>query len=124
MKKILVIDDERPLTELLRHVLSGNGYRVDTAFNGLEGLGKLKDFQPDLVVLDVNMPQMDGWQFLATLRASPVTRGIRVIMCTERNLIKEIERATELGAQGYIFKPFQTDRVLKKIAEVLAAPVR
>lgn len=120
MKKILVIDDERSLVELLQHMLEGNGYKVEVAHNGLEGLGKLKNFQPDLILLDVNMPQMDGWQFLTTLRASPVTRDIRVIMCTERNLIKEIDQAGSLGARGYILKPFNTDRVLKKIEEVLA----
>jgi len=119
MKKILVIDDERPLTELLQHMLEGNGFRVEVAHNGLEGLGKLKNFQPDLIVLDVSMPQMDGWQFLRTLRASPVTKGIKVIMCTEKNLIKEIELADELGAQAYILKPFDTERVLRKIEEIL-----
>jgi chemosensory pili system protein ChpA (sensor histidine kinase/response regulator) len=83
-------------------------------------LGKLKNFQPELIILDVNMPQMDGWQFLTILRASPATKSIKVIMCTERNLIKEVERAGELGVSGYIFKPFDTERVLKKIKEALA----
>jgi CheY-like chemotaxis protein len=119
MKKILVIDDERPLTELLQHMLEGYNYKVEVAHNGLEGLGKLKNFQPDLILLDVNMPQMDGWQFLQILRASPVTKDIKVIMCTDRDLVKEIEMADRLGARGYILKPFNTDRVLKKIEDVL-----
>jgi DNA-binding response OmpR family regulator len=120
MKKILIVEDERSVSALLRHVLQGHGYEVDCAFDGLEGLEKIQAESPHLVILDVNMPRMDGWQLLTSLKASPVTRSIPVVMCTEQNLIKEIERADELGADGYILKPFIMERVLSKIDALLS----
>jgi two-component system chemotaxis response regulator CheY len=120
MKKILIVEDERSVSALLRHVLQGHGYEVDCAFDGLEGLEKIQAASPHLVILDVNMPRMDGWQLLTSLKASPVTRSIPVVMCTEQNLIKEIERADELGADGYILKPFIMERVLSKIDALLS----
>jgi chemosensory pili system protein ChpA (sensor histidine kinase/response regulator) len=82
-------------------------------------LEKVAQFIPDLVLLDVNMPQMDGWQLLKALKSSPATSTIPVIMCTERNLIREIEEAGALGADGYILKPFEVERVVRKVEETL-----
>jgi DNA-binding response OmpR family regulator len=119
MKKILIIEDDRNVSELLRHVLQGHGYTVECAFDGMEGMGKIQASAPDLVILDVNMPRMDGWELLGSLKASSATCGVPVVMCTERNLIKEMERAGALGADGYILKPFVMERVLNKVEALL-----
>ncbi|MHB9154529.1 MAG: response regulator [Endomicrobiales bacterium] len=119
MKKILVVEDDRAVSELLRHLLEGQDFIVECAFNGLAGLQKAREWFPDLILLDVNMPQMDGWQLLESLKSSPKTSFIPVIMCTEQSQIKEIEKAGDLGAVNYIIKPFHPDRVLKKIKETL-----
>jgi len=117
--KILVIEDDRALSELLAHMLEGQDYAVETAYNGLEGLDKAKSFSPHLILLDINMPLMDGWQLLQAIKSSPKTASIPVLMCTEHSLMKEVERALALGACGYILKPFSTERVLSKVSDVI-----
>jgi len=118
-RKILVIEDDRAVSGLLVHLIEGQGYDVQAAYDGLEGLGKTKTFGPDLIILDINMPRMDGWQLIETLKSSPKTSSIPVIMCTDRSQMKDIEQSLSLGAAGYIMKPFNTERVISKIAEVL-----
>lgn len=121
MKKILIIDDERNITKLLHHVLDDHGYKVDVAYNGIEGLRKVKEFQPDLIILDVVMPHMGGWEFLDALKASPKTKELSVIMCTEKNMMGDIEKADNFGVSAYITKPFIMDRVIKKVEETLSS---
>jgi CheY-like chemotaxis protein len=117
--KILVIEDDRAISGLLLHMLEGRGYDVAAAFNGLEGLKKARGFAPELVILDVNLPLMDGWQLLQALKSSQTTGSIKIVMCTEHSLMKEVEKALEMGASGYITKPFVTERVLAKVGELL-----
>lgn len=119
MKKILIVDDEKSICQLLSHFLEGQGFSVTTTLDPLQGLDTVKAVQPDLVILDVNMPGMDGWQILQTLKSSPRTAGIPVIMCTGRDMIKDIETADAMGAAAYITKPFELERVLHKITAVL-----
>ncbi len=118
-KKILVIEDDRAVSELLVHVLAGYDYIVEAAYNGVEGLSKAKTFGPELVILDVNMPVMNGWQLIEALKSSPKTGKISIIMCTEHSLMKDVEQALSLGASGYITKPFSASRVLSKVMDVL-----
>ena len=118
-RKILVIEDDRAISELLVHMLVGHEYNVAAAYNGAEGLSKAKNFGPELIILDINMPLMDGWQLLQALKSSPKTGSISIIMCTEHSLMKEVEQALSLGACGYITKPFATERVLSKVMDVL-----
>lgn len=118
-KKILIIEDDRAVSELLRHILKGSRYDVTCEHDGLAGLERAAALQPDLVILDVNLPKLDGWQVLDALKVSEKTKSIPVIMCTEHSQIGEIEQAGEMGAVNYIIKPFHTDRVLKKVEEVL-----
>ncbi|MCB4792300.1 MAG: response regulator [Elusimicrobia bacterium] len=117
MKKVLVVDDERDVCALLQHILKGQGYKTEIAHNGTECLDKIKYFKPDLVMLDINMPHMDGWQVLECLRSSAKTKELPVIMCTERNMIGDIDRADKFGINGYITKPFIVERVLRKVED-------
>jgi CheY-like chemotaxis protein len=119
MRKILIVDDERSICKLLQHVFEGSEYIAEIAHTGSEAIKKLQKFQPDLVMLDVHMPEINGWQVLEGIRLSPRTCGISVIMLTEKNMIGDIEKADKLGVQGYITKPFTVERVLKKVNEVL-----
>jgi CheY-like chemotaxis protein len=124
-KKILVVDDEQNIVDLLVVVLRGEGFDVTSANNGLDALKKVQKEKPDLVVLDVNMPQLDGWNVLSSIRASEETKSLAVIMCTNKDLVSDVERAEILGATGYIPKPFEIERVVRKVHQVLdAAPPR
>ena len=118
-RKVLVIEDDRAISGLLVHMLEGQDFEVQAAFDGLEGLSKTKEFQPELIILDVNMPLMNGWQLLKTLKSSSKTYDIPIIMCTEHSLMKEVEDALSNGAAGYIMKPFTTERVMSKIMDQL-----
>ncbi|OGS07145.1 MAG: hypothetical protein A2204_01745, partial [Elusimicrobia bacterium RIFOXYA1_FULL_47_7] len=89
------------------------------AFDGLEGLEKVRKFNPDLVMMDVNMPRMNGFQLLQSLKSSPKTEDIPVIMCTENDLMGNVDAAYHLGVRGYVVKPFVSERVIKKVKEVL-----
>lgn len=118
-KKVLLVEDDRVICDLLKHVLEGNGYAFESAFNGVEGLAKIGKFDPDAVILDVNMPQMDGMQVLTALKTSPKTAEIPVIMCTDRNSFRDIDEADVLGADAYVTKPVVPERILSKLTELL-----
>ena len=118
-KKVLLMEDERVICELLKHVFEGNGYVFASSFNGMEGLAKVEEFSPDVIIMDVNMPQMDGWQTLSALKSSLKTSAIPVIMCTAKNAFSDIEQANELGCQGYVTKPIIPERILRKVSEIL-----
>jgi DNA-binding response OmpR family regulator len=121
--KILVIEDDRAVSELLTHILEGQNYEVSAAYDGIEGLNKVKSFEPELIILDINMPLMDGWQLLQALQSSPKTMSVPILMCTERTLMKEVEQALAMGASGYIMKPFSTERVLSKVNDALGPSI-
>jgi CheY-like chemotaxis protein len=118
-KRVLMVEDDRVICDLMKHVLEGNGYVFDSAYNGVEGLEKMGKFQPDVVILDVNMPRMDGMQLLTAIKTSPKTSEIPVIMCTDRNSFKDIDQADVLGADAYIPKPVVPERILNKLTELL-----
>lgn len=119
-KKILVIEDDRAVAELLIHMFDEHGFEAEAAYNGIEGLERVKNTAPDLILLDIGIPLVDGWTLLETLKSSPKTSLIPVLMCTERSLMKEVEKAFSAGAAGYITKPFVVERVLAKVRETLA----
>ncbi|MGA2090418.1 MAG: response regulator [Endomicrobiales bacterium] len=119
MKKILIVDDEKNTCLLLSHFLQGQGFDVSYMHDGQQGLEAVKSQEPDIVILDVAMPGMDGWQLLRVLQSSPRTRLIPVVMCTGQDMIKDIDNAVELGARGYITKPFALQRVLDKVNAIL-----
>jgi CheY-like chemotaxis protein len=118
-EKILIIDDERSIVKLLRHVLDGSDYKTEAAYTGADGLKKVGSLQPNLIILDVHMPEMDGWQVLEGVRSSEKTKDIPVIMLTEKNMMSDIEKADKLGVQGYVTKPFTVERVLSRVKAVL-----
>ena len=115
-KSILVVDDDQSLRELLRLHLSSAGYEVRTAADGIEaGYSVLKD-PPDLIITDVNMPHMNGYEFVGALRSDDKVRAIPVIFLTSMD---EVDRGKALGAVGYITKPVRADVLLATVAQHL-----
>jgi two-component system alkaline phosphatase synthesis response regulator PhoP/two-component system response regulator VicR len=105
-KKILAVDDERHIVRLIQVNLERAGYQVVTAFDGTEGLKKVESEKPDLIVLDVMMPRMDGFEVLKRLQANPETRGIPVIMLTAKAQDTDVFRGWSSGVSAYLTKPF------------------
>ena len=113
---VLVIEDDRNIAELLQMYLEKEGYRVTLAFDGGQGLSIFHSLQPDLVLLDVMMPVMDGWSVCRTIRAESNTP---VIMLTAKSQTDDKVAGLKAGADDYITKPFEMKEVLARIEAVL-----
>jgi DNA-binding response OmpR family regulator len=118
MKKILVVDDEEDILHFLELVLQEKDYEVATASGGHEALTKAQMERPDLVLLDVMMPQMDGWEVLKLLRVDDATAKIPVAMLSARTEAKDRVQGLQEGAIDYICKPFSLQELLSKIEGV------
>ena len=119
-KKILVVDDEEDILHFLELVLSEKGYQVSTASGGQEALTKAQLERPDLVLLDIMMPQMDGWEVLKLLRVDEETADIPVAMLSARTEAKDRVQGLQEGAIDYICKPFSLQDLLAKIETIFA----
>lgn len=117
--RILVVDDEPDSILPVTVALSQAGYDVVTAKDGWEGLARARRMKPDLVLLDVKMPQMDGWTFMKFVRAHRDLASIPVIFLTGTGGLGNEERSRRLGAEGYLLKPVDPDRLLGEVAAVL-----
>jgi len=114
--RILVIDDEPQIRRIMRETLTAAGYEIDDARNGLEGLDKLRAFHPDLVLLDMNMPEMGGVDVCKAIRADS---NIGIIMLTVRKSDADKVAALDAGADDFISKPFSTPELLARIRAAL-----
>ena len=117
--KILVVDDEPNIVQTLKDRLEMNEYTVSTACNGQEGLEVAKQESPDLILLDVIMPVMDGHEALENLRQAEWGKDISVIMLTARSQAQDISRAKACDIEDYIIKPFDLSELLEKIESIL-----
>lgn len=113
--RILVVDDDDSLRELLRMHLSAAGYEVSTAADGIAAGYLVLRAPPDLILSDVNMPHMDGFQFIAALKSDKTLPEIPVIFLTSNE--EGDHRGKELGAVGYLTKPVRADRLLELVAK-------
>lgn len=114
-KKILLIDDEKDLVEELTLRLAAEGYEVLAAFDGQEGLEKARQEKPDLILLDVVMPKLDGYEVCLELKKDSSTKKIPIIMISAKSQESDKFRGKECGASAYITKPYETDLLLQKI---------
>ncbi len=114
-RKVLVIDDEPGIIEIVEANLEGDGFEVISAINGKEGLEKIKSDRPDLVVLDVMMPEMDGWEVLRRIEQDPDLAGLPVIMLTAKAADEDYIHGLEEGAVEYITKPFYPQELVNRI---------
>lgn len=119
MKKILIIDDEIHIVELLRFNLENNGYKVDYSYDGFDGYLKTKEFQPDLILLDWMLPNISGIDLLKKIRSDESLEQIPVIMLTAKNMEEDKLEGLQDGADDYITKPFSVKEVLARITSVL-----
>ena len=114
-KMIFVIDDEADVCEGMQAWLSEHGYKVRTALNGAAALECLKNFRPDLILLDITMPKKNGFEFLTDLKRNPRTSNIPVIMLTASTDARSILASQKLEAADYVTKPFKENELLKMI---------
>ncbi len=119
MTKILTIDDSATILKIVSEILTSNNYIALTATDGKEGLLKAYDEQPDAIILDRQMPEMDGNQVLIELKSQEHTKDIPIIMLTGDSQIADISSCLELGAVDYIVKPFDTDNLLIRLKKAL-----
>ncbi len=118
-RTIMVVDDEQEMVKVVRGMLEENGFNVTCAYDGTQVFDFLKKQKPDLVILDVMMPQMDGLEVLTRLKGNPVTASIPVIFLTERADDDDVIGGYKLGADFYIPKPFTKGQLLGGINLVL-----
>ncbi len=118
-KKILVIDDDEDVRNLIYTTLSSEGYDVITMPSGKDALQFLMDYQVDCVLLDVMMPEVDGWETLKMIRAGENTKNLPVIMVTVKDSRVDKLTAIKEKATDYITKPFDPDELVAKVREVL-----
>lgn len=117
-KKILAVDDERHIVRLVQVNLERAGYQVVTAFDGKDALEKVEAERPDLVVLDVMMPYMDGFEVLQNLRKNPNTRDLPVIMLTAKAQDADVFRGWQSGVDCYLTKPFNPMELISFVKRI------
>ena len=117
--KILVCDDERHIVRLIQVNLERQGYNVVTAYDGKEGLEKVRAEKPDLCVLDVMMPYMDGFEVLKNIRRDPDTEATPVIMLTAKAQDKDVFEGYSYGADMYLTKPFNPMELISFVKRIL-----
>lgn len=115
-RTVLVVEDEPDNRLLIGMILRGEGYEVVEAEDGAIGIEKARQIQPDLVLLDVMMPGLNGFEVHERFKADPALQHIPVVMLTALAQQSEVERAVTLGVQGYVTKPFEPEELLSAVA--------
>lgn len=118
-KRILIVDDEPEMVMNVQARLEANGYEVLSAQDGQVGLALAKEKMPDLLILDVMMPKMDGYKVCGLLKADSRYKNIPILMFTARAQESDAQMSRDVGAEAYINKPFDSVELLKKIQELL-----
>jgi two-component system alkaline phosphatase synthesis response regulator PhoP len=119
MVKILVAEDERDIRELIAFTLRFAGFEVELASNGAEAVEKAQATIPDLILMDVRMPRMTGYQACEALKENPATRDIPVVFLSAKGQESEIQEGLEVGAMEYILKPFAPDELTAQVHRIL-----
>jgi DNA-binding response OmpR family regulator len=120
-RKILVVDDEPFIVELVEINLIKAGYKVITAYDGEEALKKVEEEKPDLIICDVNMPKLDGFEVLKRLKSNMATRYIPVVMLTARAGDEDVFKGWHLKVDQYLTKPFNPQQVLVVVKNIFKA---
>ena len=117
--KVLVVDDEVNITQILEFSIGAEGYEVITAANGEEAIDKARREQPDLIILDIMMPKIDGYEACRILKANPLTKSIPVVLLTAKGRDIDKRLGYEVGATDYIVKPFSPNKLVDRIHQLL-----
>jgi chemosensory pili system protein ChpA (sensor histidine kinase/response regulator) len=123
-RMVMVVDDSVTVRKVTSRLLERHGYEVLLAKDGMDAIAKLEDQKPDLMLLDIEMPRMDGFEVASLVRHNPNLEDLPIIMITSRTGEKHRERAFQIGVNCYMGKPFQEQQLLDTIAELLPATVR
>ena len=119
-KKILIADDEANIVIALEFLLQKSGYEVEVVADGEEVLRQLKSFAPDLVLLDVMMPRVSGYEVCQRMRSSPEWRSIKIVMLSAKGREVEVSKGMSLGADLYVTKPFSNTELVATINDLLS----
>ena len=119
-RKVLVAEDEPSIVISLEFLLKNAGHEVSVAGNGQEALDLTERVRPDLIVLDVMLPSVDGFEVCRRIRANPATRNTRILILTARGRPGEMEKGVAAGANAYVTKPFATKELLEAVTRLLA----
>jgi two-component system, cell cycle response regulator DivK len=120
MAKILLVEDNEMNRDMLSRRLAKRGYEVILAVDGQEGMAKARAEAPALILMDMSLPVLDGWEATRALRADPATRSIRIIALTAHAMAGDREKAMAAGCDDFDTKPIELDRLLGKIEALLA----
>ena len=118
--RVLVVDDDPDMVDVIGMMLSRRGYEVLEASGGFEAVTLARKEMPDVIFLDIMMPDIDGYEVYRRIRLDPETKGIPVIFVSGKAKPEDVERGMSLGAQGYITKPFRSAELVEKIREAIA----
>ncbi len=119
MNKILFIDDSDLMLKIAKTMLEKFGYQILTANSGKEAIDLAEKEKPEIIFLDAEMPEMDGWETCQLLRTKPETANIPIVMCTGHESEEYREKSVQLGASGYVCKPYNFELIKQKISELL-----
>src|ERR1700730_17872506 len=120
MTKILLVEDNEMNRDMLARRLTRRGYEVVIAVDGAEGVAKARSDAPDLILMDLSLPVMDGWEATRRLKAAPESQAIPIIGLTAHAMSGDREKVMEAGADDYDIKPIEIDRLLGKIQSLLS----
>lgn len=121
MARVLIVDDTRPNAELLEAHLDGTGYETRIALNGEDALRDAAQWKPDVVLLDIMMPKLSGFEVCQRLRADPATARVGVLMVTALDQPTDIERAVEVGTDDFVTRPINKTELLLRVRALLAS---
>jgi CheY-like chemotaxis protein len=114
-RRVLIIEDEKLIILSTQMVLEASGFRVDSAMDGEEGIKKARESAPDLILLDIMMPGIDGWETLTRLKQDPQTADVPVVIFTAREHSRGHQRSAAMGAADYFRKPFEPEELVELV---------
>jgi DNA-binding response OmpR family regulator len=118
-KKILIADDNENIRDALTYLLEDEGFELVLAVDGTDTIRKVRDLRPDILFLDIMMPEINGYDVCRTIKNDPALKGTYVIMLTAKGQVAEQERGREVGADEYVVKPFSPMEILAKVKHIL-----
>lgn len=119
MRKILIVDDEPNIVMSLEYIFKKENFEVFIARDGAEAIEIAEEKVPDIMVLDIMMPNVDGYQVLNHFKAHPVLSDVKVIFLSAKNKLSDVELGLQLGADKYVTKPFSTKKLVKDVKQLL-----
>ncbi|MEX0892205.1 MAG: response regulator [Gemmatimonadota bacterium] len=121
-KTVLLVEDNEDNLVVYRTILEHVGYRVIEARDGEEGVAAAREHHPDLILMDISIPKIDGWEATKRLKADDATRAIPIIALTAHALEEDRQKATDAGCDGYLAKPVEPRRVVQEVEQFVGAP--